>query len=378
MVTQEQAQLGKLFTLLAEELDVSPSRYKESVERYKTVGQFLAMRGSPLVDFEPDVYSQGSFAQGTVIRPLTEEDELDIDLVCEFKNPPNGITQKQLKFLVGDRLRSDETYEDMLVEKQRCWRLDYANQFHMDILPAIEDRGREDGSILIPDKQLDAGLWHYSNPRGYSKWFRSQMEQAFNRSRQSLAKAQNRKIDDVPEWEVKTPLQRAIQILKRHRDIEFENDSDNKPISIIISTLAAKAYSDEDDTLEALTTIVSRMPRFIEERKGILWVSNPVNDYENFADKWAAYPIRAKKFFSWLETVESTIQEALIPGKGLHNVADQLRPHFGKRPVDLALSRFGKEMLAKRNDGQLRIEVTTGFLGATGALPVKEHSFFGE
>lgn len=39
-------------------------------------------------------------------------------------------------------------------------------------------------------------------------------------------------------------LQRIVQILKRHRDIMFNGDED-KPISIIITTLASRAYRGE-------------------------------------------------------------------------------------------------------------------------------------
>ena len=63
----------------------------------------------------------------------------------------------------------------------------------------------------------------------------------------------------VPKYQSnKTPLQRAVQILKRHRDIMFAGDED-KPVSIIITTLAAKAYqgdvSDFDVAKEMITSV---------------------------------------------------------------------------------------------------------------------------
>lgn len=50
--------------------------------------------------------------------------------------------------------------------------------------------------------------------------------------------------EDIPDALVRTPLQRAIQIMKRHRDMRFNGhrDEDHKPISMIITTLAAKLY----------------------------------------------------------------------------------------------------------------------------------------
>ena len=72
------------------------------------------------------------------------------------------------------------------------------------------------------------------------------MEIEFNARREFLAESmQEARVEDVPEYQVKTPLQQGIQILKRHRDIMFVEDPDDKPISIIITTLAAHAYNNE-------------------------------------------------------------------------------------------------------------------------------------
>jgi hypothetical protein len=62
-----------------------------------------------------------------------------------------------------------------------------------------------------------------------------------------LAEALKANIEDVPEWRVKTPLQRAVQLLKRHRDVYFAGDYENRPISIIITTLAAHAYKNQEN-----------------------------------------------------------------------------------------------------------------------------------
>ncbi len=131
-------------------------------------------------------------------------------------------------------------------------------KFHMDILPAIPDDYNwliqlgvpyvfARYAICITDKDrwhLDPD-WPRSNPKGYAGWFRQRMITVFESQRKFLAEQLRANIEDVPDYKVKTPLQRAIQILKRHRDIMFANDPDGMPISIIISTLAAHAYNNE-------------------------------------------------------------------------------------------------------------------------------------
>ena len=90
-----------------------------------------------------------------------------------------------------------------------------------------------------------------SNPDGYAIWFA-------NRCRERVSKTQLLTEEIVPLKSYnpnKTPLQRIVQILKRHRDIMFQGD-DKKPISIIITTLAAQAYNGESNIIEGLVNVV--------------------------------------------------------------------------------------------------------------------------
>lgn len=113
-------------------------------------------------------------------------------------------------------------------------------------------------------------------------------------------------VDEVPDYKLKTPLQRVIQILKRHRDNMFKDDEDIKPISIIITSLATRAYSGEDDIGSALENILSKMESFI--KPNIPRVENPVNPEEDFADRWSMeqykYLNLERNFRLWLEQAQ--------------------------------------------------------------------------
>lgn len=310
MLSATEHRLDEVLMNIADNLDISESRYNDAVAKYNAVGTWLDANDSPLHIYMPRIYAQGSFRLGTIIKPLSGKDEYDIDLVCHLEINKDNITQEELKSMVGDRLKAHEDYKNMLgKEGRRCWTLDYANAFHMDILPAIPDYEKLNDSILITDKKLRN--WQHSNPKGYARWFRECMKGVFAQQRQILAETLKANIEDVPEWKVKTPLQRAIQILKRHRDIHFQHDKDDKPVSIIITTLAAHAYDNEDSIYEALVHITDNMPAYILHRNGTYWVPNPTNHEENFADKWKEYPDRQAKFISWLEEVSTDFEEAL-------------------------------------------------------------------
>ena len=52
----------KNITKVVEQLDISPSLYRNAVEKYNNLAKFLNEKGI-------DIYPQGSFALGTVVRP---------------------------------------------------------------------------------------------------------------------------------------------------------------------------------------------------------------------------------------------------------------------------------------------------------------------
>ena len=357
-------QFSSVLEAIAKELDIPEGYYELAVKRYESIGESLERDGSIVAQYDPLIYPQGSFLLGTVTRPISEKDEYDLDLVSELNILKNSISQADLKKLVGDEIKSYANAHDMkspVEEGRRCWTLHYADgvQFHIDILPAIPDaklfkeflesKGHSpsnlsDLAIAITDNTLPNYNcidpdWPCSNPRGYAAWFRSQMEVRFNEKLKSLAESMQLRVEEVPEYKVKTPLQRAIQILKRHRDLLFASESDDKPISIIITTLAGHAYNNEPDILTALQNIVADMPRYIQQNDGVVWIPNPVNPLENFADKWAEHPQRKENFYKWLSEVQKDLNAALEQ-PDIQRAAESLKSRLGERVIDEGIRSF--------------------------------------
>jgi len=219
-----------------------------------------------------------------------------------------------------------------------------------------------------------------SNPFGYAYWFKSSA--ALN---QKALTGLRGEVHDAPAYqepEAKLPLQIAIQILKRHRDILFGCDKD-KPISIIITTLAALAYQKETDVLTALETILSRMDskEFIQDvyepliGRWIKKIANPVDANENFADKWILYRQRQAKFYWWLEKARQDFKE-LKQQKGLPNIQNSLGTMFGTAPVSKAFTDLANHTRTQRERGDLYIAPQTGMLSTAG-IKVPNHNFYG-
>ncbi len=350
-------ELSNLLNNIGEVLDIPESKYIEARDRYNAVSDWLSAEESQLKQYLPEIYPQGSFKLGTVVKPVGR-DEYDIDLVCFLSNlKTSDITQAELKKMVGDRLKAKETYEKMLLpEGRRCWTLDYANEFHMDILPSIADsdfrlRGRYyRHAILITDQEKikEGGLeWLSSNPKGYAEWFMKCQEKTFRKSRLVLMEAKQLKdIEAIPEYRVRTPLQRTIQLLKRHRDLYFDG-KEHKPISMIITTLAARAYidSEETDLYQALYDILRNMPNYIQQSNGKYEIFNPVNEEENFADKWEEIPLLPEAFYRWHEAIVRDFIKTDLLDMNLEQSAEILKDKLGNEVVENAYSRIKKDLI---------------------------------
>lgn len=320
---------------LAEELSVPPSRYEQAERSYKSLGDWLHRDASSVRQYGPKVYVQGSFRLGTTIRPANEAEEYDIDSVCEFQNLSKAsLSQQQLKILLGAEIEAYREAQSMskpLREGRRCWVLDYADgaQFHMDVVPSIPNG--QSARILLEARGLDARWtgtaiaitdnecptyaavtddWPRSNPKGYSEWFKSRMAAALERRKRMLAESTRASVEAIPDYKVRTPLQAAIMILKRHRDHSFEQRKDERPISVIITTLAAHSYNGEETIGQALVAILTSMDKHVLWHNNQYWIPNPTDPLENFADKWAEHPERAKAFFEWLQKARTEFSQA--------------------------------------------------------------------
>lgn len=406
MNTEQVKQFDSIFNALSESLDITETQYEAAVRSYRAVGDWLAKADSVLVSYNPIIRAQGSFMLGTMIRPLNEQDDLDIDLVCELTGKGASWTQYDLKHKVGNRLKDHETYKRMLDEEgRRCWTLKYAQEsnYHMDILPCLvaKDyktvmersfsaslgaiRGLDNLAIRITDKESanyrydpSPENWMKSNPFGYGIWFIQRATAGDRQKMMLLAES----VRAVPKYQSnKTPLQRAVQILKRHRDIMFAGDED-KPVSIIITTLAAKAYQGEGSITEALQTILIHMDKYIlnefdpQSGKTIKKVENPVNPEENFADKWIEHPKRQDNFYKWLEKVRKDLS-LILQLRGMHVIAESMMPRFGRQAVSQGFDSLAEKARSLRESGTMKMAAGSGILGSAGSVSAKAHHFFG-
>ncbi len=365
LIQEPKKQFSDILEEFGKTLDITKEQHDKAVVSYEFVGAHLATEDSPLAKYNPEILPQGSFLINTMIKPINEDDELDIDLVCRLEGKQASWTQYDLKKIVGDRLKDHGTLKPLVVipDSRRCWRLDYAHAFHMDVLPCIVSSGyktilekamaeiemKDFNSIAIRitdtiehiyKTSTNPDEWQKSNPFGYGIWFEQKASLQLQKS-VMISEA----VQPVPKFQKnKLPLQRVVQILKRHRDIMFEGDED-KPISIIITTLAANAYQKQTDIVEALVSVIDRMHLFIEEKyspnhgRNIKWVANPVNIEENFADKWADCKPKQDNFYDWIDKVKEDF--SYLKTKTVNENYEIFKASFGTRAINEAFRNAG-------------------------------------
>jgi hypothetical protein len=360
-------QLNALLFDICEELQLPRTRYDVAVERYGTVNRLLEKPGSPFQFLRPRIFPQGSMALGTTCKPV--EGPHDLDLVLQIDPPRWPIHPLAGLDALYEFLRSNETYRGMTSLKNRVVRLTYADEFYMDILPAYTDHVSGGTCILVPDLQKVSLC--PSNPEGFIRWFHNR---CFTRRRLLMQKAM-----PVPPQQTvheKEPLQLAVQLLKRWRDLAFDDPC--AVISVVLTTLAGTHYSGEESVSEALSAILAGIVKAIDVADLFdqrIVVRNPSNTEEDFAERWDSNPEGYNEFKREVRQFERDWSAIVVGGRETNKELERL---FGEY-VRTALVKRSQRLQEARKAGLLAV-------GATGAItsvgravtPVPRNVFHGD
>lgn len=361
-----------LLEQIVEQLELPQSAYEKASKRYDDIGAFISEPSAACGFAKPHIFPQGSFRLGTAIRPVGRNDEYDLDLACSLRECVSVATHSQadVKRLVGEDLnayRQARGIQEPLGNKHRCWRLEYRDglRFHMDVVPCIP-AGQSQRDVFL-ERMIQNGLqqdlagavsalavnitddreplfnaiapdWPVSNPEGYARWFESRM----NVGLENLSVEKRSQIQALPMWARKTPLQRAIQILKRHRDSMFSSDPDVKPISVILTTISARAYDGSTDIVSVLDTIIAAIVAFALSDEH--YCPNPVNPAENFADRWTmpryAHLNLKQNCRNWALQLQSDFR-MLLSSQSAQQISETVK---GRMSIDLAEDKVTSQL----------------------------------
>lgn len=360
-----------ILTRIAVSLELDETRKQRMESAYNTVYDILEKNEVFFSKVDFLVYPQGSKAIGTTVKPRGKE-EFDLDITVEIRDPYYNYTSSEIYNHLIRVLSNNDIYKEKLVKKNRCARINYVGDFHMDILPGcIVITG--DSKIMVPDRELSC--WTSSNPKGYANWFTqkaetvssSNLNKAFRTfSALNEAKAEQEELpnDDVYS---KEPLKRAVQLTKRYRDIYFEKNPNHKTSSIVLTTIFGELYEGEPSIYQTIDNILNKIVQrytdyqYLFENQGVykrIKVLNPVNSDEDFTEKWD----KEKEYYTQFIAFAKSYKEKWEKLKnGNFRVAEEL---FGSDRIKGILTEQLKE-LAKNEGNQLEAAGVTIMSGNT-------------
>ncbi|MBI6710691.1 nucleotidyltransferase [Pseudomonas syringae] len=340
----EEKQWEIFIVSMLKKLELSAENQEKAKRRYAQFAHHIAQKLG-VDDDDVHVVVQGSMRTQTTIAGDGRE-KFDLDLVVKLCGPRFEKLRHSNSFFAdfGKALEGLDGAGDPQ-PKNRCWRLPYLNEpFYFDVTPAIPLSEQITGTDLRVRDEDE--VWSPSNPEEFADWFCTIANKRFFRRVLNKAMMDSAKIDPLPQQPVGIDdvLRRMVQLMKLHRDSYYKKQSDPrraaKPISVILVTLAAKAYDQiatsgtyiVSSAIEVALELVARMPQFIT-RNGEIRVENPAMPGihgENFAEKWNTdNGLRNREFNTWHAVLMEDL-EALFAEEYSKRSEDRVRAVFGE------------------------------------------------
>ena len=278
---------------------------------------------------------QGSYALDTLVKPVDDNDEYDADVQIVM-NPNPRWEPKDYVLAINRTLGNNQTYADKRRLKTRCVTVDYAGDFHLDVVPRVTITGRH----YVCNRHENE--FEETDGNGYREWFNGK----------------NRITGGN--------LKKVVKLLKYLRD--HKNSFTAK--SILLTTLAGYMIRESDkgtaavstvaDTLE---TVLSRMNDYLQQHPNMPEIKNPVLPTENFNRHWdqRRYANFRNRVQSYAQTVRQAKTEPSAE-KAIKLWQELFGDSFGK-----ATSSGGGSSSGQRTGGG----TATGAGAASGAAAVR-------
>ncbi|MGA2370312.1 MAG: nucleotidyltransferase [Candidatus Korobacteraceae bacterium] len=362
--------LDEILFEVCDDLQLTENRHSLATQRYTAVGTVLESSSSPFTMLKPRIYPQGSMALGTTVKPVVGPH--DLDFVLELSVSHADVDPMALIKTLFNYLKQLDRYSEMTELKNRCVRLVYADDFYMDILPACRDGASGGTCVQVPDRKVKS--WKPSNPTGYIGWFTAR-SLVLEPRRVVLADAAP--IPPLQATESKAPLQLAVQLL-RWRDLCYLDQPDEAPISIVLTTLAARNYHGEASVSRAVSAILTGIQEeiaFAESRQTRVWILNPTNAGEDLSERWNQDEGSYGAFVDGINNLRSK-WDTLLRKQG--NPGPELKELFGET-VSRVYEKRARRLQEQRRGQKLGVAPSGMISMASPSIATaKPNTFYGE
>lgn len=332
--------LSDHFKQLLGDISLNPARVDRIDSAYETWNSILE-NDDEIKEKYLDFFLQGSYATKTSIRPQKQGEEFDVDVVLKL-DLADDITPKEALDWLVKRMKTNESYKDKIKARDRCVRINYAGDFHMDIVLA---KTSDNDHILIPSKK--EGEWKKTNPEGFQEWCR-----------------------DV-HYDHNEQFRKITKLLRYWRDHKVGKQT--APKSILLTTLIGNSMVGKNSVAESLLETIKQILIDIDsyiQLDDTVFIENPSLTEENLARDWDKEKL--EKFKKKLSTLKDDVQDAFDESNKAESIK-KWQAIFDKFPTEL---NEASAMSTRINAGAVLVN-TSGLLNTEEGINSPKHRFFG-
>ena len=298
---------------LSNHVDLNKTRVDRLEESVRAVTDFLQDSLNGYMTYS----TQGSYAHKTIIKPVQDNDEFDADLLVFIKDAGFDPSSFKIDYVdkIDTALKESERYKSKIRKGTRCVTINYAGDFHLDIIPCME----HESVHYICNKNRKE--YEKTDGDGYKKW-----------------------LIDKNNLTGKNNFRKVTRLLKFLRD--HKNTFSVK--SILLTTLLGNEISVDNtscfsDFPTSLKFFSEKINNFLQNNVVIPTIKNPVLSEENFNRHWdqEKYENFRNTFKSYTEKIINAFHE-----KDHNKSVKKWRDIFGENFGVLVKSSGKKGMVA--------------------------------
>lgn len=240
------------------QVNLNQSRIDQLDDRVTTITNFLQGANGFGADAE-DVIPQGSYAQRTIIKPVGAH-EFDADVLLQMTEQ-DGWEPGDYVAKLYTTFRGSSTYKDLVGRRTRCVVVNYANEFHVDVVPYLV---RDDGHWITNRAENEL---ENTNPEGFNDWL------------------------DARDRITARRLVEVIRVMKYLRDFKQTFSVRSVVLSFLLANqvsetrklLSPGCYSDRPT---AFVTLLEDLDTWLQARAWLPTLTDPSCPSQNFHDRW--------------------------------------------------------------------------------------------
>lgn len=307
-------------SFLAEKVNLNQTRLNRLSGHVAAIENYL-VSDEVFSDFVTELIPQGSFAHGTIIRPVGNK-EFDADVLVPMDEVQGWSAGDYVQKLYEAFGRSS-TYREKRSRQTRCVTIDYAGDFHVDVVPFV----RRHGGTYVTNRLKDQ--FEVAAPDAFSEW----LEEKNRITNGNLIK--------------------VIRLLKYLRDHKTRYTIPSVVLTALLAECVseslkifqADAYKNVANTLQSLSSaLVQKLSAYPETSPFV----SDVGTGRNLADRWQDqnYQTFRARFTGYATKIAEACEEPDYD-KAVKIWRDLFGEEFGVAPVEAARSAAfgGRELV---------------------------------